>query len=144
MRTPVDLQKHQSLVAELLEIFLKEGFVVSGADGVNGFSPPVELGNDGYGDQKNKSPDVYAYDEHRQCYVIGEAKTGAGDFETEHALTQYCVFLDQFHSLSRKQSLLYVIVPSTKVAEFNTLITHYMHPDYWKSVVLVSSTKWEE
>ncbi|MGB2869452.1 MAG: hypothetical protein WBD36_13435 [Bacteroidota bacterium] len=140
MRKESDLTKHLALVQELVDIFLREEFLISGADGIDGYSPPLELRNEGYGDQEDKMPDVYAYDETRKCYIIGEAKTGAGDFESEHSLTQYNVFLDQFHRITGNQAILYVIVPASKIPEFNSLITHYIHPEYWKSIVLVSST----
>lgn len=142
MREESDLKKHLVLVRELVDIFLREGFLISGADGIDGYSPPLELRNDGYGDQEDKMPDVYAYDETRKCYIIGEAKTGAGDFETEHALTQYNVFLDQFHRITGSQAVLYMIVPAAEIPEFNSLITHYIHPEYWKSIVLVSSVNY--
>jgi hypothetical protein len=136
-----DLAQHQSLVEELVTLFKNEGFEVSGADGVEGYYPPQELRNDGYGDQEDKTPDVFAYDPVEKRSVIGEAKTGKNDLETEHALTQYNVYLDQFHRLTGHQAMLYVIVPSSIVPEFNTLITHYIHPDYWRSIVLVSSMR---
>ena len=144
MREGTDLEKHHSLVTELVEIFQREGFLINGADGVEGFVPPLELRNDGFGDQEDKMPDVYAYDERRKCYIIGEAKTGNKDLESEHALTQYNVYLDQFHRFNGTQAILYVIIPVTKIPEFNSLITHYIHPDYWKSIVLVSSAHWME
>lgn len=139
-----DLEKHHSLIEELVQVFREQGFLVNSADGIDGFSRPLELHNDGYGDQEDKTPDVYAYDQTRKCYVIGEAKTGAGDFETEHALTQYNVFLDQFDKRTGMQAVLYVIVPAVKVAEFNSLITHYIHRDYWGNIVLVSSSRWKD
>ena len=139
-----DLEKHQSLVEELVQVFQEQGFLVNSADGVEGFSRPLELHNDGYGDQEDKTPDVSAYDQSRKCSIIGEAKTGAGDFETEHALTQYNVFLDQFDKRTGVQAVLYVIVPRVKVAEFNSLITHYIHRDYWGNIVLVSSSRWKD
>jgi len=71
--------------------------------------------------------------------MIGEAKTGNNDFESDHALTQYNVFLDQSDREAGQQAVLHVIVPSSKVPEFNSLITHYIHRDYWESIVLVSS-----
>lgn len=126
-----------------MQVFTGQGFLVNSADGVEGFSPPLELHNDGYGDQEDKTPDVYGYDESRKCYVIGEAKTGANDFETDHALTQYNVFLDQLDRRTGTRAVLYVIVPSSKVAEFNSLITHYIHRDYWENIVVVSSSRCE-
>jgi len=143
-RTDKDEKQHQLLVAELVELFQAKGFTVSGADGVPGYHPPLELRNDGYGDQEDKSPDVYAYDATEGRYIIGEAKTGERDLESEHALTQYNVFLDQRHRQSGRQALLYIILPPTVVPEFNTLITHYIHPDYWESIVIVSSKQWKD
>ncbi len=144
MRSDDDQKKHQSLVGELVELFEREGFTISGADGVEGFYPPIELKNDGYGDQEDKMPDVYAYDEVEKCYVIGEAKTGKNDFECEHALTQYNVFLDQINFITKKRAKVYFIVPSLKIAEFNSLLTHYLHPELWEYIVVVQSKKWLE
>jgi len=134
-----DAEKHQILIEELLSILIKLGYRILGVDGLSGAPLVHELHNDGYGDQEDKTPDIYAFDEKGGRYIIGEAKTGDNDFETEHALTQYNVFLDQFDKKTGQQAILHVIVPSSKVAEFNSLITHYIHPDYWQSIVLVSS-----
>lgn len=142
-RTSHDLQKHQDLVGELVDLFQHEGYLVSGAEGIEGYAPPPELPNDGYGDQEDKTPDVYAYDQKRKVYIIGEAKTGAGDLETEHALTQYNVFLDQVTRTSGKPSYCYMIVPSSTVASFQALLTHYIHRDYWHRLIFVSSSKHE-
>jgi hypothetical protein len=139
-----DEQKHASLVEELVRLLERDGFMVSGADGVPGYSPPFELPNDGYGDQEDKAPDVYAYDTKEKRYIIGEAKTGASDLETDHALTQWNVFLDQFHSKTGKPALLYVIVPALRVPSFQSLITHYIHREYWHRIVVVSSSVWQE
>ena len=143
IRDDADLMKHQNLVKELVELFLHEGFLVSGADGVSGYTPPPELPNDGYGDQEEKAPDVYAYDTARKVYIIGEAKTGDGDFETEHALTQYNVFLDQVTRSSGKPTYCYLIVPSSRLAEFQAFLMHYIHRDYWPRIVFVSSSRYE-
>ncbi len=136
-----DRDIHTDLIAELVEVFKEHEFEILGVSGGMGYAEPLGLPNDGYGDQEEKEPDVYAYDRKRGCYIIGEAKTGRGDFETEHALTQYNVYLDQVHKRSGLRSYLYVIVPASKVPEFNYLITHYMHRDHWGNIVLVSSQR---
>jgi len=136
--------KHQRLVEELVTIFQEHGFKVLAADKVPGFPLPDRLPNDGYGDQEPKSPDVYAYDPVSMRYIIGEAKTGENDLETDHSLTQYNVFLDQFDQETSRQARLYIILPSDKVAEFNTLLTHYIHRAYWGSIVVVQSRELPE
>jgi hypothetical protein len=144
VRSPEDIQKHQSLIDELVEIFLRDGFLITEADGRTDYQAPREFHNDGYGDQKDKAPDIYAYDPKTKYHILGEAKTGAGDLETDHALTQYNVFLDQEDRRSGKRSKFYIILPSLKIPEFNTLITHYIHREYWQHVVLVRSDRWKE
>ena len=134
-----DSEYHQTLVEELVAIFKGRGYRILGADNVAGIAPPRPLPNDGYGDQEKKTPDVFAFDKKNKCYVIGEAKTGEGDLETDHALTQYNVFLDQFDNREGTRATLYIILPANKVPEFNSLITHYIHPDYWKHLVVVTS-----
>jgi hypothetical protein len=141
MRSGQDQTTHQSLIAELVDLFLREQFTVSGADGVDGYYPPIEMRNSGYGDQEDKTPDVYAFDPGRGRYIIGEAKTGNGDFETEESLTQYNVFLDQRHPATHAPTLVYFIVPSSRMAEFNTLITHYIHRDLWAHITIVPSKR---
>jgi hypothetical protein len=143
-RSPEEQEKHQSLVDELLEIFQRDGFTITEAEGRQDFQPPHELPNDGFGDQEDKAPDIYAYDPSNKLHILGEAKTGYRDLETDHALTQYNVFLDQEDKRTGRRSRLYIILPSLKVPEFSTLITHYIHRDYWQHIVLVSSVRWKE
>jgi len=131
--------KHQLLVAELVTLFQQQNFSILGADGIPGFPFPKRLHNDGYGDQEAKVPDVYAFDPASKRFIIGEAKTGEDDLETDHALTQYNVFLDQFDKKTGQQAKLYIILPPAKLAEFNLLITHYIHRDYWGSIIIVQS-----
>lgn len=135
--------RRQQLVEELVLVFKREGFRILRA-ALADYSPPEPLPNDGYGDQQPKSPDVYAFDQTSQRQVIGLAKTGEEDFETEEALTEYNVFLDQVDRSTGRPAKLYVIVPGDKLAEFNTMITHYIHRDYWKNLVVVSSVVPEE
>jgi hypothetical protein len=134
-----DPDYHHILVEELVLIFKERGFRILGANSVAGFGPVRPLPNDGYGDQEAKAPDVFAFDPKNRCYVIGEAKTGEGDLETDHALTQYNVYLDQVDAREGTRATLYIILPAAKVPEFNSLITHYIHPDYWKHITVVPS-----
>lgn len=144
MRSEEDSNKHLSLIKELIELFRHKGYIINSADGIDGFYSPVDITNNGYGDQEDKAPDVYAFDEAEQRYIIGEAKTGANDIGNEHALTQYNIFLNHTHPKSKKPSLFYIILPVKQVAEFNSLITHYIHPDLWNNLVIVQSKNWLE
>ncbi len=136
--------RHLRLVQELVEVLQDEGFKILAAAGVNGYSVPKRLPNDGYGDQQMKSPDVYAFDAKNNQHIIGIAKEEESEFESEHSLTQYNVFLDQFDRTTGIQAKLFVIVPSAYIPQFNTLITHYIHRDYWRNIVVVSSKSLRE
>ena len=59
------------LIEELLHHFVSEKYTIVGARDVEGYRIPDALHNDGYGDQKNKRPDVFAYDEINKRLVIG-------------------------------------------------------------------------
>jgi hypothetical protein len=137
-----DSEKHLDLIQELIDIFLQRHFTILGAVPGLGYPRAVRLSNDGYGDQEDKEPDIYAYDEGRARYIIGEAKTGEGDLETEHALTQYNVYLDQVHARNQERAEVYIIVPEKSVPEFSSLITHYIHREYWGNIVVVRSKRW--
>jgi hypothetical protein len=135
--------KSLQLVKELLNHFTSEGYTIIGVKGVPGYRPPEELHNDGYGDQKNKSPDVFAFDETSKRFVIGVVKTSNEDLESPHSLTQYDVFFDHKNAQNGKSSRVCFILPSETIAEFTAIITHYIHPDYWNNMTIVRSKKIE-
>ena len=78
----------QALVDELTALFAKGGLKIIGAAGSEHYDAPPRLKNEGYGDQEDKRPDVFALDEKTGQYVIGIARLGPNDLETDHALTQ--------------------------------------------------------
>jgi hypothetical protein len=135
--------KSAQLVEELLSHFRSERHTIIGAKGVAGYRPPDELRNDGYGDQKNKSPDVFAFDETNKRYVIGVVKTSDDDLESPHSLTQYDVFFDHKNAQNGKSSQVCFILQPETIAEFTAIITHYIHPDYWNNMMIIRSKKIE-
>jgi len=134
----------QILIDELSGMFEEGGLKIIGAVGSEKYDAPPRLKNEGYGDQEDKRPDVFALDEKTGQYVIGIARLGGNDLETDHALTQYNVFLDQFDPRTGERARLIVILPPPKVAEFNTLITHYLHPELWEAISVVGSLRVNE
>ena len=62
------------LIEELLQHFVSEKYTIIGARDSTGYRLPDALHNDGYGDQKNKRPDVLAFDEINKRFVIGVVK----------------------------------------------------------------------
>lgn len=135
----IDLTRRQTLVKELLDLFLESSFDILGVEGIEGHVQPDPIENKGMGDQEYKSPDIYAFDHIKRNFVIGLAKTGKKDIASEHSLTQYQVFLNHVDPRSGNSSLLYIILPEKKIPDFNSLITHYIHPDCWENLILVSS-----
>ncbi len=132
-------EKRLKLVRELLEYFLNENFEAIAAKNVNGFVEPDAIHNDGFGDQEDKQPDVIAIDKSDKCVLLGIARTGEGDLESEGSLTEYNVFLDQADDKYRKPYRLYIIAPANRISELTSLITHYIHRDYWNRITFVSS-----
>lgn len=143
-RDPNDFKKHQLLIRELIDYFRTLGFNVISADGIDGYSQPIELPNEGYGDQEDKVPDIYAFSLKDQRYIIGEAKTGKNDIDSEESITQYNVFADQLHPVLKRKALAYYIVPATKVGELQAVLTHYVHRELWENIIVVQSRIWEQ
>lgn len=127
------------LTEELLALFLREQYSILGAASVEGYAPPRSLPNDGYGDQQPKRPDILAYDAAGGGYVIGLVKSTGDNLESIDALTQYDVFLDHLDAKSGRPSKVFVILPASRIAEFTSLITHYLHPERWEQLTIVRS-----
>ena len=139
-----DALKHSRLLEELATYFQGEGFKILSARGLPEFPPPEPIHNDGYGDQQEKVPDLVALDEVNGHCVLGVVRTGDGDFESEGALTEYNVYLDQTDRYYKKPYRVYLIAPSERIHELNALITHYIHREYWHKVIFVSSKEYEK
>jgi hypothetical protein len=129
----------EKLVAELLEAFIANGYIIKGAFGDPRYPTTLPLSNDGYGDQRSKRPSILAFDSKEGSFVIGTARTTYDELSTEESLTEYDVFLDQTDPKTGKPFRLFVILPSALVVEFNALIHHYIHREYWHRIVVVES-----
>jgi hypothetical protein len=115
---------HNGLVVDLLEWFKNsKGFSINGVDLEQYSSKPGTVENkSNTGDGENKQPDIDAYDNSSQVYIRGEAKTGDDDLVSEHSITQFLLFAGMFNRNNNKPSLLYIIVPSSKIEKLrNTL-----------------------
>ena len=126
---------------ELLDQFIGEGLRIVAAKEVQGFQRPPALRNDGYGDQQSKRPDAIAFHPSKKYYVIGIVRTGDGDIESEESLTEYNVFLDQKDKTTNEPFRLWIIAPKRAVDEVTTLMTRYIHPDYWRRITMLRSSR---
>ena len=127
------------MIKELVSYFQINQFTIIGAAEIEGFGPPQLLSNDGYGTQEDQQPDVYAYDAKNERYIIGLVKTSGMDLETPAALTQYDVCFDNKNPRNQKPSGVFVLLPGSCIADFSGMITHYLHPDYWKNLTMLRS-----
>jgi hypothetical protein len=127
------------LLEELLQYFLEQGYSVNGVLGKDGYTSPPFLANDGFGDQQRKRPDIYAFDAARKCHVLGIVKTSEDNLESVQTLTEYDVFFDHRSKEFGTPSQVCFILPQSRIAEFSTIITHYLHPDYWRQLTIYRS-----
>lgn len=111
------------LVFDLLSWFENsKDYRITGAD-IEGYSEPETVENTGkIGDGEDKIPDIDAKDDKENVFVRGEAKTGEGDLETLHTETQFKLFANRYNSQNDKESLLYIIVPSSKIDDLKTVL----------------------
>ncbi len=125
------------MIEDLVEFMKAEGFTVHAARGVEGYKFPAPVHNDGYGQVQDRRPDVVGFDFRHKRIVFGVVRQDRRSMESEVALEEYNVFLDHNSGLRDQASVLYVMVPDDLVQEFTTMITHYIHRDYWHRVVTV-------
>ena len=134
---------HRGLVTDLLG-WLKnsKGYRITAAD-LSGYSEPGVVENKSkVGDGDDKQPDIDAFDDTERVYVRGEAKTGNGDLTSEHSKTQFLLFSDRFNRENNKESLLYVIVPASKMNELKAVLSELGLADK-DNVIPVKSGKYQ-
>jgi hypothetical protein len=128
-----------TLVAELVQYFVQEGFVVHGARGVEGYDTPPVVRNDGFGSARPCCPDVVGHDGLHRRIVFGLVRPDRQSLDSEESLEQYNVLLDHNAGLGEQASVLYVLIPQGLLEEFTSIITHYVHREYWHRVIPVAS-----
>ncbi len=133
----MNLPSKDVLVSELVHYFLHEGFAVHGACGVEGYDLPPAIRNDGFGSARPCRPDVIGFDASRRRIVFGLVRENRESLDTEQSLEEYNVFLDHNAGMHEQASVLYVLLPPSLLEEFTSLITHYIHREYWNRVIPV-------
>lgn len=129
----------ETLLKELIDLFVSEGIEIKGANGVAGYDPPPAIPNDGYGSAQPRRADVVGFDPALRRVVFGLVRTDKKSLDSEESLEEYNVFLDHNAGLRDRASAVYVLMPQDLVNEFTAMITHYVHREYWHRIVAVGS-----
>lgn len=133
----MESEKHNSLVRELASIFGRNGLVVRAIDGVTVKRPQI-VKNSGIGDRQDKIPDIEAYDERHKRIIRGEAKTGDGDINSEHSITQFMLLASR--NLNGVSSWLYIIVPSRERYLLERTVSEHIPKEFQKNIGIVESS----
>jgi len=128
------------LLHELIAYLKEEGVEIKGARGIEGMELPPPIANDGFGSSHPRRADVIGFDTQRRRVVFGLVRPDRKSLDSEEALEEYNVFLDHNAGAGEKASALYVILPRDLLNEFTSLVTHYIHREYWHRLVAVGST----
>jgi len=128
------------LLHELIAYLREEGVEIKGARGIEGMELPPPIANDGFGSSHPRRADVIGFDTQRRRVVFGLVRPDRKSLDSEEALEEYNVFLDHNAGAGEKASALYVILPRDLLNEFTSLVTHYIHREYWHRLVAVGST----
>ena len=129
-----------TLTEQLLAYLKSEGVEIKGARGIDGMDPPPPIANDGYGSMRPRTADVIGFDPAKRRLVFGLVRPDRGSLDSEESLEEYNVFLDHNAGAGAQSSVLYVIVPQDLLQEFTSIVTHYIHREYWHRVVGVGAT----
>jgi len=127
----------EEMLQHLVRAFIREGYTVKGVLGLAGFETPPMIRNRGFGSRRDRVPDVVGIDEVRKRIVFGLVRSDRKSLDTEDALEEYNVFLDHNEGLETKASILLVQMPAGLLPEFTSMITHYIHREYWHRIVPV-------
>ncbi len=133
------ITERSHFVEELVEYFLSQRYVVHGARGVQGYKPSPAIPNDGFGDLRARVPDVIGLDRENTRIVFGIIRENREELDAEQSLTDYNVFLDHKQAAGNQASQLVVLLPHSLVSDFTTILTHYIHREYWHRVTTVTS-----
>jgi hypothetical protein len=128
------------MVEELVRLFVARGYDVRGAAGIEGHDSPPPVRNEGFGSGKPHRPDVIGHDREAGRIVFGLVREKRTDLDTEESLEEYNVYLDHNAGLGQRASLLLVLMPPALIPEFTSILTHYIHRDYWHRVLPVASS----
>ena len=129
------------MVQALIDLMAGEGFEIKGAKGIPGQETPPPVTNTGFGSARDRRPDVIGFDHDHHRIIFGLVREDRQSLDTEEALEEYNVFLDHNASLGDRASLVYVMMPEELVSEFTSLVTHYVHRDYWHRLIAVGSPR---
>lgn len=125
------------LVQTLVDLLANDGVEIKGARGIEGHEMPPEIANTGFGSARDKRPDVIGFDHKHRRIVFGIVRETRESLDSEDALEEYNVFLDHNASMGEQASMVYVMMPHDLVAEFTSIVTHYIHRDYWDRLIAV-------
>ena len=132
--------KENKLLRQLVEYLRKEGVEIKGARGFEGLDLPPPIANDGFGSMRPQRADVIGFDPEKRRIVFGLVRLDRMSLDSEDALEQYNVFLDHNAGDRERASALYVILPQDLMNEFTSIVTHYIHREYWHRVFAVGAT----
>jgi hypothetical protein len=129
------------LVQTLVDLLANDGVEIKGARGIEGLEMPPDIANTGFGSAHDKRPDVIGFDHEHRRIVFGVVRENRESLDSEEALEEYNVFLDHNASLGEQASMVYVMMPHDLVGEFTSIITHYIHRDYWHRLIAVGTPR---
>jgi hypothetical protein len=134
----------EEMLQHLVRMFIRQGFTVKGVRGLGGFDMPPAVRNRGFGSRRDRVPDVVGMDAENRRIVFGLVRGDRKSLDSEDALEEYNVFLDHNEGLITQASLLLVLVPAALLPEFTSMITHYIHREYWHRVIPVAYESGDE
>ena len=133
-------EKEKTLIHQLVRYLRAEGIEVKAARGIEGMDPPPAVVNDGFGSSRPRRADVIGFDPRGRRVVFGLVRPDRGSLDSEDALEEYNVFLDHNAGQGEQASAVYVILPQDLVNEFSSIVTHYIHREYWHRLIAVGAT----
>lgn len=124
------------MVKTLAEYFRLNDISVNAAVDIDHLPPPKLFSNPGFGDQKRKQPQLIGVHNKTGELYIGLVKTREDDILGEHSLTEYDLYMDL--TIRQKGIKVCLMIHEDRIKDFNSFITHYLHPEFWNNFIVVA------
>jgi hypothetical protein len=132
-----DFQKtFDILIRNFADYYKRSSFRILNAVGLEEYPLPKIVNNDGFGDQRPKQPHIVGVNDDTGEIIIGILKTISDNLESASALTEYDLYLNLTHDDDNVRLCVYL--PTDRVQEFNSLITRYLHPDFYNKIIVAT------
>jgi hypothetical protein len=129
-------QERRLMIERLADYFRNNNIAVHAALDIPELPLPKLFPNPGFGDQRRKQPHLLGVHNDSGELYIGLVKTRNEDLMDENSLTEYDLYMNL--TVDQPGIRFCLMMHEDRIHQFNSFITHYLHPDFWPHFIAVA------